>query len=213
MNSKRLVLISFFILIGTALIFGIFEFFSYKNITFDIKEEGVSIKVVRTSDNKEVAISNGSSVVKLKEGSYTYSINTEGYSDKSTDLEVTKSTTITVYPELSKDKLNALLQNTRDSVRASLVSKYPFVSNEYLFGDEQLHNKGEWYSVKLIQKVSGGNQPDVYRTVLHKEGETWKISAKPALYISINSNKSIPENVIRQVNEPLSNSAYNLLYP
>lgn len=213
MNKRSIALVTIGVLVASAAIFGILEFASYKSITFESSEQNVSVKISNSTNGDEIKTVSLDEPVKLKEGSYMYSVTNEGFDNSSVSFNVSKDATITVKTSYSTEKLHSLLEEVRTSIHEVILGEYPFVNKDYIFGDESLHNKGEWYSAKLIQRVSGGNQPDIYRVIVHKENKVWTISTQPALSISIESNKSIPEDIIRQVNKPLSNSGYDLLYP
>lgn len=185
---------------------------SYKDVYIDIKQPGVSIDISKSSGGDVISVSS-SEAVKLKPGSYMYTPKGDGTDNSTETFEVKESFTLKIDPPYSSDKLNSILLESKDDIRKVITNKYPFVLQDYIISDEALYNRGEWYTAKIIQKVSGGNEPDIYRTIAHKDGSTWSISVKPTLSIDIESNKEVPSYAIRQVNLPLSNSAYSLLYP
>lgn len=212
MNKRTIItlLVSIFLVIGA--FFGAMEFLSYKDVSITFKKPNVDITIYTSGDTAVTSLSSDTTT-RLKEGSYYYIPKSENYSSDKVYFEVRDNQAVEISPSYSSEFLAALLSKEQSAIRGVLIAAYPEVASRYVLGDERLAHHGEWYSVKIMQRVSGGNEPDVYRAVLKKEGNTWVIAATPQLILNISKNPSIPDSIIRQVNEPLSNEAYALLYP
>lgn len=212
MNKRVIIILAIGVLIVVGAAIATIEYLSYKDVSIVIKKPGVSVTVF-TTDNRVVGKFSDNTTAQLKEGKYHYVPEGENYASDKVQFEVDGDETIEVSPPYSAEFLASLLSKEQPAIRSVLLSVYPEIKTEYIIGDEHLAQYGEWYSAKLMQRVSGGNEPDVYRVILKKENATWSVAASPQLALSIAKNTSIPEAVIRQANEPLSNAAYALLYP
>lgn len=212
MNKRVIIILAICVLVVVGAAIATIEFLSYKNVSFLLKKPGVSVAVY-TVDDVSVGKFESNATTQLKEGNYYYVPEGENYASDEVRFEVDGDETIEVSPPYSADFLASLLSKEQAAIRSVLLSAYPEIKSEYIIGDEHLAQYGEWYFAKLIQRVSGGNEPDVYRVILKKENATWSVAASPQLVLSIAKNNSIPEAVIRQANEPLSTAAYALLYP
>lgn len=210
--NKRIILVVVFIVLACATYFGIREITSYKEVSFSFKQPGVSIDVFSLDENKIASVSENSTI-KLKTGSYYYTPKSDQFASDNVFFDVNGIETVEINPAYSKKYLDTLLEKESSSAQAVINTSYPTLITNYIVADESLAGKGEWYSTKLIQRVSGGNEPDVYRIILKKDGDIWKIVVSPRLAISIAEFKQVPEAAIRQANQPLSNEAYDLLYP
>lgn len=212
MNKRTIITVLVSIVLVVGAFIGVLEFLSYKDVSVEFKQADTEITIY-TSTDSEVASLSAPATIKLKEGSYYYVPKGEPYSTEKVTFDITDNQTLEVSPSYSSGFLATLLAKEQSTIKDVLYAAYPSLTSDYILGDEHLAHLGEWYSAKAMQRVSGGNEPDVYRVVLQKEGDTWKVAATPKLALSIADNTSVPDYVIRQANEPLSNEAYALLYP
>lgn len=210
--NKRIVLLLVSVIVVVAVIFGVREFLSYKDVAIVFKQPDIAIDIYAANGSKITATASDTSI-RLKEGSYYYTPTNERYAHDKVYFTITKNETVEINPSYSKEFLSALLTQEQSTIKAILAASYSEVLPEYIISDEQLSHQGEWYSAKLIQRVSGGNEPDVYRVILKKEKTNWEVVISPRLVIAISEFKQVPEYIIRQINQPLSNEAYDLLYP
>ncbi len=210
MNKKYIsIAIIFVVLIAALFIF--IDYLSYKTISFNISDPSISITIYSQKD-KKIADLNKSGSIKLKDGSYYYICNSEKYTQDHQLFNISGNTQITVDPVYSTSELVNMLIPETENIHKVLNNKYGSIINDYVIGDEQLYNKGEWYSSKLLTKVSGGNMPDIYRMIMHKINNSWVIVVSPRFVIDYGSFNSVPKNVIDSVNQPASTAAYSLLY-
>ena len=208
MNKKTIItsLIIFIVLIGG--IFGAAEYLSYKTVHVIFKESNLAIDIYNNADNKQKASLSDSGDIKLKEGSYYYKPTTDSFShDKVYFMVTSDDTTVEISPAYSSSRLNNILSTQEDTIHTVITTTYATIINNYIISDETLYHHGEWYSARLVQRVEGSNEPDVYRVILKKDGDSWKIAASPRLTISIKEFSNIPEYVIRQVNKSPSTQA------
>lgn len=212
MNKKKIVLFLILLTVVIGGVFGVREFLSYRKVSIVFKQPELTVDIY-SEDKKKITSVSDNAVIKLKEGTYYYTTANERYTSKQTFFKISGNEVIEINPAYSNVVLEDMLYGSRDIIQATYLVAYPSIAEGYIIGDEHLANHGEWYSAKIIQRVSGGNEPDVYRIILKKDSNTWKIAASPRLAISIQDFPKIPDYVIRQVNSPLSSAAYDLLYP
>ena len=213
MNKRVIITISVAVVLIVGAFIGTVEYLSYKDVSLTFTKPNVAVTIYNANGASVGTFSNDTTT-KLKEGKYTYAATSDNYSTNKVAFEVSSDQrTVEISPAYSGAFLAELLTEEQKEIQGALTSKHPEIKTNYIIGDEHLAHLGEWYSAKLIQRVSGANEPDVYRVVLKKEDGVWKVIATPKLTLSIAENSSVPEYVIRQVNEPLSSEAYALLYP
>lgn len=212
MNKRAIISILVIIIIAVVVVLGFKEFLSYKKVSISFKQSAITIDIY-SANKKKVASYSDNAVISLKEGQYYYIPTNEKFNSESVYFTVNSDETVEINPSFSPSYLLTLLKQQEDTIHNILTGAYPSLNSKYIIGDEKLSNHGEWYSAKLIQRVSGGNEPDVYRVVLENKNDTWSIIVKPRLIISAAEFPAVPKYVISQVNEPLSNAAYALLYP
>lgn len=210
--NKRIIIGILVLLVSVGAIFGVLEYVSYKQVSIVFKQPDVSIDIY-SENQKKVSSASEDTTTKLKTGSYYYIPTTERYSSEKVNFEVSSDEIVEINPSYSKSFLSTLLTQERDAIQSVIIAAYPLITSDYIIADENLAGQGEWYSAKLIQRVSGGNEPDVYRVVLTKNAATWAVVVSPRLIVSVPNFSTVPNYIIRQVNEPLSNEAYVLLYP
>ncbi len=210
MNKKNITLAILFVVIISA-IFILIDYLSYKTINFKISDPSISLTIYSQKDKKITSLKESGSV-RLKDGTYYYICNSEKYTQDQQLFTVSGDSEIIVDPSYSASMLVGLLTSETKNIHNVLNDKYSSIIANYVFGDEQLYNKGEWYSVKLLSKVSGGNMPDIYRVVMHKVDNSWVIAVSPRFVVEYSSFSSVPKNVIDSVNQPASTAAYSLLY-
>lgn len=213
MNKRLIISIIVIVVIVFAGAFGIKEFLSYKDVSVVLKQPDVAVTIYAMSGDKKITSLSDNTTLRLKTGQYYYTPTGEKYDTSKVYFDIEDSESVEVDPSYSREYLSKLLTIESQIVRDALTGKYPSITSGYIIGDEQLAHQGEWYTAKLIQRVSGGNQPDVYRVVMENKDDSWQVAIEPRLIIGAKEYSSIPQYVIQQANEPLSNEAYALLYP
>lgn len=212
MNKRRIIVLIIIALVIVGAVLGMNELLSYKKVSLVFKQSDVTISLY-TAANKKLSSVSDNGTITLKTGQYYYVPTNQKYDASSVYFTVTGDQTVEINPQYSATYLALLLTKQKDTIHAALTAAYPTLNAGYIIGDEQLSHFGQWYSAKLIERVSGGNEPDVYRVILKNENNTWHIAVSPRLVVSIAEFPAVPADVIRQVNAPLSNAAYALLYP
>ena len=212
MTKGRIISVVIIALVVIGGAFGISEFLSYRDVSVTLKQPDAAVDIY-TSSNQKVTTVSADEMIKLKVGDYYYKPVNEKFATENVTFTIKDTATIEINPSFSPSYLANLLIAQQNDIRAALISNYPSIATSYIVGDDSLSHQGEWYSAKLVQRVSGGNQPDVYRIILKKDAETWNVAVAPQFVIGKSANPTIPSDVIRKVNEPLSNEAYALLYP
>ena len=206
MNKKTIItlLVIGIILVGGC--FGLVEYLSYKTVHIVFKRDDLAITIYKDNNKKKADVSSSSDIM-LKKGTYYYTPTTDVFSHDKVYFTINSDdTTVEISPAYSSARLSTLLSQDTATIHTILTSSYSMMSN-YVIADETLYHHGEWYSARLIERVTGSNEPDVYRVILQKNNDTWKIVASPRLVISIKDFPNIPDYVIRQVNKAPSTQA------
>lgn len=209
--NKKITLVILLAIIGT-IIFGFIEYFSYRTVAIEFIKPDLSITIYNSTDNKITSLDKNENI-KVKEGSYYYIPTSDSFnSDKVYFLVTNNNSVVEINPAYSNTRLSTLLDKEGSKIHSSLTSKYPAIVGGYVIGDEKLYNHGDWYSARLIQRPQGTDEPDIYRVILKKDNNVWKVVVSPRLIISVQDFPEIPTSYIKSVNEPLSSTAYSLLY-
>jgi len=212
MNKRLIIGVLLLVVCVIGITVGISEFLSYKKVSVVFKQPDLTVVIYSADKNKVTTISD-SAVIKLKTGQYYYVSSNEKYTQENIYFTVVNNESVEINPSYSYTYLLSLLKEQKTAIHTVLSAQYPTLNTNYIISDERLAHHGEWYSAKLIERVSGGNEPDVYRVILENKNNSWSIAVKPRLVISSAEFPSIPKYIITQVNGPLSNEAYALLYP
>jgi len=176
---------------------------SFHTVTFT---NANTISAVLTNDTddenqKTVQTITGATEVQLQDGTYCllptdkkYSQSLDCFDVKGADL------THTIDFDYSKDTLAELLSPQQTTLNTMISATYKPLSDQYVLKDGELFAKGEWYAATLTTKVAAADQGDVYRVILHKEADEWKIAAYPQIVISKQAFPNIPVDIIEQAN-------------
>ncbi|OYW86337.1 hypothetical protein B7Z17_00610 [Candidatus Saccharibacteria bacterium 32-49-10] len=211
MNKIIKLSLIFVILIG-AIIGTLVYLTSVKSIDFKVARDDVKVEILRSDSNDVLKSFTGSQSVRLSKGDYFYRVISSRYSDESIKFTVDESKTININPVLSVDEIRNIYNREKEAIYNLLTVVYPQVSG-YIIADEKIHGEGDWYSAKLMEKVSPRDTPEVYRLILNKSAGNWEVAVTPRPIISITEFPDIPADFIRAVNESPSNDAYSLVFP
>ena len=112
--------------------------FSTKNVRFSFTPQELSGVVYKSSheaedgstpgDEKITEVNNDQSI-RLSPGSYYVTPTDTNYSDEEITFNVDKDMTVSVKPNLSKNRLSSLLTSEQPSITAYLNKQYPQLSN------------------------------------------------------------------------------------
>lgn len=209
--NKKIISIAIIVIIVIGVIFGLKEYQSYKNISIVFKQT-LSIDLYNSSNSKITSLSSDNKRT-LKTGNYYYvSKNDKFVSDKIHFTVNNDGQIIEINPDYSTSYLSSLLKNNQQSILSVISAKYPNINTNYVIADEQIYNRGDWYSARIMERIGGGNMPDVYRVVMQYKNNIWNIAISPRLIINRKDFPSVPINVINSVNGAASDSAYSSLY-
>lgn len=203
-------------IIVTCLIIGIiiagaltYKYFSsFQKVTFTI-EQGVSVALYRrsdsgsdsTNDDTKISTLSHSQTVSLQPGGYYVIPEGNLYDQSQIGFTVAdKPVSVAVDPAFSQVHLKTLLDGELSTIKSVLLAKYPQITTNFTLNVGTLYRDGSWYGTTLVQKAAPGNNGDVYRTVLHKVSGVWKIAAIPQLLITAPDNKTIPEDILKDLN-------------
>lgn len=207
--SKRLkFLLLIILLIGLGFI-GFVSFIKYKNsfqyLTVNYKHLD-SIKLYNNQNLDHITfvqdITKTGQTLKLKKSNYLIKYTgSTGYKSLYQSFALTDSKkTITIKPEYTDKKLDMLLDSELNTIKASLISKYP-KSNHYKIERGQLYQKGDWYSTVLDYIGDDSFNSDNLRVVLHKNNDTWSVvTDPPSITLSEIAYPSIPKNILDDIN-------------
>jgi hypothetical protein len=204
MNKKIVLLIAIMVIVLLAGVGFLSYTQSLKTVTFTIKNVTVGIyKATNTKANAKVTSLSKSGTIKLQQGNYV-AIPNPGTHYDTTPIGFTvtgNDTSVTVDPSYSNDYLNTLLSTELSAINEAITTTYPIVLSDFTLTVGHLYKQGQWYATTLPQVSNGGEQGDVYRTVLEKEGGTWKVVATPAIVLSTNENKAVPIAILKDIND------------
>lgn len=203
MSRKNLILLGLLaivVLIGIGLIF---YFQSFKAVKFDIKQDGLTVKVRSAGGTTEYGTFTATTELHLQAGNYIAALQSEKYDNSDIAFEVkNENLTVTVDPPLSESYLSQLLTPELPTINKVITDTYPQQMKNFTLKTGRLYKEGEWYGTVLVQKTqSRADDPDIYRIVLKKEDGKWIIKAKPALVLSTKEYPEIPFDILSAVNQ------------
>lgn len=203
-NRKVLIIVAIVVaVVGTAGWF-IADFLNKKVVTLK-PSNGVTMTFGEPSHGEEGAgiakeiakTSKETKEVRVKPGFYAVIYTGQGIKQTRQLVEVRKDVTITApTPTFSDERLLALLQDQKSAINAVLSSNDK--TQGYTPKNELLYEDGTWYAAKLVP-ADPINQ-DTLVVILHKENNTWKVAADPAITLYIADHPEIPEDIIRDIN-------------
>jgi len=189
------------VLVGIGILF---YYQSFKNVTLNFKQPELSVTIyqkVSKDKQAEVGKFTESGQVRLQSGTYTVVPSGNLYSPEPIEFKVEKEDiTIDVNPNFSSSYRKSLLAEQLSTIKSVIVSAYPDVIDGFVINDGEIYEQGQWYATTLVQKAQGSDEGDVYRMVLKKENDKWKIVARPALVLSIKTYPNIPKDILSSVN-------------
>lgn len=197
----------FIILILLAIIligwFGWQQLIYKKTVTFQASA-GTLIQIGTYIDNEEgiqidhvLGQSSQQGSVKLTPGTYAVTYSGDDYVRQTKAITIDSSIILTT-PKLaySSSKLTSLLNDQKDAIHGVLGSSVDL--GTYTPANEALYTDGSWYAAQLIP-TDQANQ-DQLVVIMHKEDNTWKVVAGPKIVLEITNYPSVPENIIRNIN-------------
>lgn len=198
MKRKILITLAILIVIITASAYAWFVIMSHRDITFDVRRQPLTIKIV--DDNKNtVATFTNSQKINLKDGEYT-AYPSGGDVDESaiTFRTNSKNTTIVIDPSVSLTTLNNSLGEEREEIIAKIFEKYPENIAQFTIGRGEMLRQADWYITTLSYKNDSNDNPrDVYKIILHKKDGVWEVVGKPEIIPTKYNFPSVPSDVVK----------------
>jgi cytoskeletal protein RodZ len=206
MNNKKNLIVTLSALIIVLISVGIlFYAQTFKTVKLTFKKDDLQVTVYKQAGENEqnaVAELDRTSDLKLQTGTYRIIPKSDQYDPAGTEFEVKdKDLAIDVEPEYSEAYRKTILSAELPAIQATINAAYPNVITNFIPTEGVIYGNGEWYATTLSQRTGSPDQePDIYRTVLKKEGDTWIIKAKPALVLSAHEYPYIPKRILHDIN-------------
>lgn len=204
---KILVLILFIATVG---IIGYYipSYIGYKNTFVDVSFSGtqndVSVAIHNAfTDEKVASFSDTNAILSLRPGTYYYVAMGDIYAETKVEFVVKgDDTQIKIDPAFSPGHLQAMLdRQTKDDIHSVLKSTYPDVLKKYTIEEGELYQQGQWYGTILSPIIDERDIGDIYRVVLTKQGDSWKIINNPELILTTENYPNVPVDVLHGIND------------
>lgn len=177
-----------------------------KTAIFKLEGSGYTVRIYPQNSDQSIAELNSSKDISLDKGTYYYVVEGNNISETRQDFVVgEENSTVTVDPSYTGGYLAELALEELRPVRSLLESTYDTTIDDYDIGSFYLYKRGEWGAGYLVQRVDPRQDPDVYRYVVQKIGDVWKIIASPELTISSFTYPDIPKEVLTSINSSVGN--------
>lgn len=208
MNRSKIIIIllASLLLIGLGGLFLYLTSFGQLDITYKDSGTKITLDIYQSgkdfNDSKPIKTTDAPGSIRIKKGDYIVkSRENEEYASQSKPVTVgSKPSQVSIDPDYSSKKLDNLLKNELLSIKRSIFTAYPVIESDYSFSKMSLLKKGDWFSTLLVSKKSTPNN-DTLRLVAQKQGNTWVIITRPpAIVINAAQYKSIPSDVITNIN-------------
>ena len=208
MNKKYIILIVFTFILLLAAGFGLNYYLTHKKVTINIKKPGITAEVYKsnpTSDEldngQKVASLTTSGDVLLDAGKYYITPKGKNYDDAPIIFIVKDSdTSVSVDPTYSNAYLQEQIKKESDAIKMVITKAYPAATSNFIINTGKLYQDGSWYGTTMVEKVGEKNNGDVYRLVLRKQEDSWRIVAIPKLVLTSAENKDIPIEILSDLN-------------
>lgn len=199
MRKKIIIVFIIFALAITAIVL-IAEFIQYKSIKLTLEQSGYTVEIRNEASSNTISKLSSSTTVRLKPGEYYYTTVGEKFNSERTYFTVIDNTEIIIDPNYSEQYLSTLGETETEKIRTLLNKSYPQIKDKYTLDEPRLYKQGDWAGGRIIQTVDRRQSPDIYRYIVQKTGNEWKIIAPPNLTLSKFTYPDIPLDVLRSVN-------------
>lgn len=184
----------------------IYNYFSFVDITITPKNT-VSFTILDTSSSKVLFKSNSQTVSKIRVPKYSgITIHYTGKNNYETNIQNIKisdeSKDINLDPYYSREYLDTLLEDEKDSITQSVNSYDHVIRDTYSVSDVRLYHFGEWASATLTWKGEYGQNTDSQHIILKKKDNSWSVIGEPSIVFFYKNNPDTPVDIIEQVNNP-----------
>lgn len=187
-------------------IWGVFEFLQYKDVTFalsdDVSKVDVYVEDENIEEKKPVAtVSRSNTTIRLRAGSYEYVPSGEKVAKDSTQIIIDKSMTIPVDPNYSETYLSSITEAELSALSDTLTAKYPEQMEQFTANNIKLFGKGEWAGVLLTPVGMDPQSPGgYYRVLAQKKSGTWSLVGKPEIVLTKYTTPTAPLDMLTSVN-------------
>jgi hypothetical protein len=204
MNKKRILLIVALFIVTVAF-FVVWDLVvNYVSISFSYSGLMNDVVIYDSKDNKIETISKDGSV-RLKKGSYYSRALSEDYVVSAPDFTADYNKQVALSLSYSRKYLDGLLTEQMSNDLDSLLNdKYNVLDKDYFIKNKLLLLDGSWCGITIendIEKDPALQLPkEVYRVVLHKNGEKWETMSDPDRILTIYNSPNIPKEILDIVN-------------
>ena len=193
-------------LISIAVAGGVFAYLylsSSRNITFDIQQPNVTVEIYKGTDTEKPIKTVGSTtVVSLRDGEYYYVVSGDHYEETTVNLLVDRDLSVAINPNYSREYLASLLEPQEKAIHNIISTTYADIINQYDIHPGELFDRGQWYGTVITKKVADERQiTDLYRIILLKESDTWRILEQPEIVVTTTNQPAVPIDILRLVNK------------
>ena len=216
-TRKNIIIVVITLLVTGGLIYGYYFWSHYqpeRTVSIQFNSPVTSVKIMgETWDCSSAECDNDlfettlqqSGNISLKDGIYYAIPSGDSVSDESIQIRVSgDKTSFDIKPYYSDSHLASLLVNETTTLHGVIHTTYP-TTTQYVIGTGRLYELGDWYATTLTpQETETNPHPDIHYVILHKTNNTWQVIGKPSLYFTYANNKTIPRDIIKDVNSGIS---------
>lgn len=183
------------------------------SVTVSPETSGYTMKIYRSTD-KGVVEQGAKPVVEfvkpqtfsLRKGNYVVvGGGNQDFEMSNVYVNLSSDKSVSLSPQYTKEKLNTLLSQERESIQAAARASIRGLNDSYALGVGELFGLGDWYGTVIYPNLSSEalrlQYVDTYRLVMKKEGDTWKPATNPPeLILGAPDFPSIPKEILTATN-------------
>lgn len=203
MNKRIILLITVAIASVAAIILliGVVESNYFHDIILKTDGTDLTVEIYNSNKNKIGSFTSNEYTISLKKGDYYYAVKTENFDDSKIKFQVQDSAKIVnVKATRLSSYLEQLYDDEKDEIMAVINTSYKSIISKYDVLKGQLFDNDEWFGAIIKRKINSRDTTDLYRVILHKEGDTWAMVHYPEIVITKSDFPSVPSSVIDGVN-------------
>lgn len=144
---RKLLIPAVILVITSAVIWGLYEFLQYKDVTFNLSDNISKVEIYIKDENAEekpviATVTKDKPTIKLRVGSYEYTPSGDKISKKPVNFSVKNTESITVDPSYSESYLDSIAKNELSALSQALTAKYPSQMQRFQANNTKLFGKG-----------------------------------------------------------------------
>jgi hypothetical protein len=203
---RKLLIPAVILVITSAVIWGLYEFLQYKDVTFNLSDNISKVEIYIKDENAEEkpvigTVTKDKPTIKLRVGSYEYTPSGDKISKKPVNFSVKNTESITVDPSYSESYLDSIAKNELSALSQALTAKYPSQMQRFQANNTKLFGKGEWAGVLLTPVNMDPSSPGgYYRVLAQKKSGSWEIVSTPEIVLTKHNTPNIPIDILTSVN-------------